>query len=184
MKTTLPLDEIEQLRQLLIASYDTEKQQFTAEKDGCIDAVLEILIMAYVFGTNNANEQLGTKIEPSETAAKKAILREYDGKNFAERVAEYFDGADIESIVRVADTDAHRVFCDAQYNTALAAKAKYKTWVTMRDDKVRETHDYIQGLTVSMDERFYTYDGDSALYPGGFESASNNVNCRCALKFS
>lgn len=169
---------------MLIAAYDPETNRFIADRDGCIDAVLEILILAYVYGTNNANQQLGTSLLPDDEAARTAILREYDGKNFADRVAEYFDAADIESIVRVADTDSHRVFCAGQYDTALRGGATEKTWLTRLDFRVRETHEYIEGVTVGINDKFYTIDGDEALHPGGFRLAQNNVNCRCELRFS
>ena len=54
----------------------------------------------------------------------------------------------------------------------------------MMDDKVRDTHSYLQSKKVPIGEEFFTYDGDSALYPGGFKSAENNVNCRCFLTYS
>ena len=54
-----------------------------------------------------------------------------------------------------------------------------KQWQTMRDGRVRDTHSYLQSAMVNLDDKFYTFDGDSALYPGGFELPENNVNCRC-----
>jgi hypothetical protein len=59
-----------------------------------------------------------------------------------------------------------------------------KEWHTVGDDKVRETHKYLEGYKIPLDERFYTFDGDSALYPGGFEEAQNNVGCRCILIYT
>ena len=58
-----------------------------------------------------------------------------------------------------------------------------KVWVTMGDEKVRSTHEYIDGMAVPLDEAFFTYDGDSAMFPGGFADPSNNVNCRCWLEY-
>jgi hypothetical protein len=51
----------------------------------------------------------------------------------------------------------------------------------MLDDRVRETHDYLEGVRVGIDDLFYTFDGDAAYAPGGFGDPSNNVNCRCYL---
>lgn len=184
MKTSLPLEEVNRLREFLTASYDADKKTFYSEKDGCIDAVLEILIMAYIYGTNNTNKQLKSSVLVDEDAAKAVIMKSYDGKNFADRVSEYFDGGDLEEIVRVADTDSHRVFCAAQLNAARRGGAKRKTWIAMRDGKVRETHEYIDGITVDIDDLFYTIDNDEAPYPGGFSKAQNNVNCRCILDFT
>lgn len=59
-----------------------------------------------------------------------------------------------------------------------------KTWMTMLDEKVRDTHQYLEGMTIPLDDEFYTYDGDHAQAPGGFTSAAENCNCRCQLDIS
>ena len=56
-----------------------------------------------------------------------------------------------------------------------------KTWKSMKDDKVRDTHDYLDGMTVGFDEDFYTYNGDHAKYPGLFGVPEEDVNCRCLV---
>ena len=87
------------------------------------------------------------------------------------------------AIAKVIETEAHRMYNNGSRDRALKAGAKYKKWMTMGDDRVRDTHDYIAGERIPIDERFYTYDGDSALMPGGFDAAENNVNCRCWLNY-
>jgi hypothetical protein len=52
----------------------------------------------------------------------------------------------------------------------------------MQDDRVRDTHDYLEGMVVPFSSRFYTYDGDSADYPGGFTLPENNIGCRCVVE--
>ena len=61
-------------------------------------------------------------------------------------------------------------------------KTIYKQWRTMLDDRVRETHDFLEGATVPVDARFYTNDGDSARFPGDFMLVENNANCRCLIR--
>ena len=68
--------------------------------------------------------------------------------------------------------------------TAYDGSPLAKTWVTMMDDKVRDTHQYLEGMTVPLDDEFYTYDGDHAQAPGGFTKPENCVNCRCQLDIS
>lgn len=68
--------------------------------------------------------------------------------------------------------------------TAYDGSPLAKTWVTMLDEKVRDTHQYLEGMTIPLDDEFYTYDGDHAQAPGGFTAAQNNVNCRCQLDIS
>lgn len=149
----------------------------------CVDIILDLLIYSYIYGNNTANEQLNTAVKPSVDVMEDSIYRKVAGKTFAERVVEYAADYDIENILRVADTELHRVYNDAAYSTAVKAGAKSKRWMTMADDRVRETHDYLFGQSVPIDAKFYTYDGDSAYYPGDFNLASNNVRCRCELEF-
>lgn len=85
--------------------------------------------------------------------------------------------------MRVAETDSTRI-----YNTgvvdggkASGVKGVKKQWVTMDDDRVRSTHEYLQGMVVPLEDDFYTYDGDHAPAPGLFSDPSNVVNCRCTL---
>ena len=110
---------------------------------------------------------------------------EQRGQTEAEETATPNGGISLqEAITRIAETEMHRIANTAALDTAKYAGAKSKTWVTMLDDKVRDTHDYLEGETVDIDEDFYTYDGDHASAPGLFELAENNVNCRCELLFS
>ena len=89
-----------------------------------------------------------------------------------------------EAILRVIETESHRMYGSGSRNRAVSAGAKYKEWNTMADDKVRDSHSYIWGEKIGIDDYFFTYDGDSALMPGGFELPENNVNCRCWLSYS
>lgn len=72
----------------------------------------------------------------------------------------------------------------AEGETAYDGSPLSKTWVTMLDEKVRDTHQYLEGMTVPLDDEFYTYDGDHAQAPGGFTAAQNNCGCRCMLDIS
>lgn len=96
----------------------------------------------------------------------------------------------VYDLSRLAETEAHRVLNEAILDSALDYAEKHpnknvtKTWATMLDDRVRETHDYLEGVTVPVDARFYTFDGDSAMAPGGFSKPQNSINCRCILRIS
>lgn len=58
-----------------------------------------------------------------------------------------------------------------------------KTWATMEDDKVRDAHQYLDGITVPADAEFYTYDGRHAYGPGLFGDPELDINCRCWLEY-
>lgn len=146
------------------------------------DDFLEYLIFAYEKGIEAVNEMLTSNLEVNEDEMYSSITLKTAGKTYLQRINEYFLSGDTEAIMRVAETEYHRVFNEAILNGGISAGAKTKTWSTMLDDKVRETHDYLEGVTVPIDEEFYTYDGDHAKVPSGFENAENNVNCRCYIK--
>ena len=63
------------------------------------------------------------------------------------------------------------------------ARVVEKVWATMEDERVRTTHEFLDGVGVPLDTLFFTIDGDSARYPGDFTKAENNCGCRCWLNF-
>lgn len=161
------------------------------KKKKIADDIESELYLAYIFGVSDASEQLGAT--PNATNFEKiynVINMKIDGKTFRDRIYQHIDDAQYGMIKTVAETEYHRVFNTAAIVTAGAIKRLLgndgvivKMWETYGDDRVRETHEFIDGVKVGLDEYFYTFDGDRALFPGDFEDASNNVNCRCVLKF-
>ena len=92
------------------------------------------------------------------------------------------DITDKEKLGRMIEAEANRCF-----NSGIIEAGKgenvTKTWETMEDKKVRDSHWILQGETIPFDEEFVTYGGDSAPAPGMFELAENNVNCRCWISY-
>ena len=144
------------------------------------DSLLDLLIMAYVFGTKDVSESLKEDIKPDTDKMKESVYKKIAGESWKERINK---SSTKEEIERIFVTESHRCFSDGQWDSA-DGRATHKTWVTMDDEKVRDTHWYIDNLTVGIDEYFYTLDGDRALRPYGFELPSNNINCRCRIKYS
>lgn len=179
--TTLYFDQIDKLKLEL-----AEKllQDGKLNEQECIDAVYEILVLAYVYGVDDVNEMLGVSDTPNADRLRVALERKYDGKDFIDRVKEYARTGDIEAIGVVAETDAHRLYNIGAFGVALDNGATTKTWQTMEDSKVRFLHQPLQSVTIDIDTPFVTLDGDEAMYPGDFQSASLNCGCRCWLTFS
>lgn len=157
-----------------------EKITEETPKNEIEDSLLDLLIMAYVFGTKDVSKSLDEEIKPDTDKMKESVYKKIAGQTWEERIRDAITKEDIE---RIFVTESHRCFADGQWDSA-DGRATHKTWVTMDDEKVRDTHWYIDNLTVKIDEYFYTLDGDRALRPYGFEIASNNINCRCYLKYS
>lgn len=187
MASILPFDALNNFTESLRARFADgqlpkgDKQ----EEEDVIDELLDLFLLAYSMGNIATNENLSSDWMPPVDEVMKTVDERVAGKTWRERVAEYFEnGGSVDDLVRIAETETHRDANTAALRTAKQAGAKFKTWATMLDDRVRETHDYLEGSTVEIDEEFYTYDGDHASAPGLFELAENNVNCRCILLFS
>lgn len=154
------------------------------DAEAVTDDIFDILLIAYMSGIEEANRQLGASKEFTFSEFQNALYKEIDGKTYIDRVREHIADNKPEEVIVVADTEAHRMFNTGGYDVARDIPGLMKTWVTMDDDRVRSTHEYLEGVKVPFDEKFYTYDGDSARFPGDFEKAQNVVNCRCMLVYS
>lgn len=185
MASILPFDELNAFR-LEVKQLSTDGKQLKKEdEDDIIDELLGLLLLAYARGNSVTNENFSSSYEPSLDEVMEVVDAKVAGKTWRERVEDYFaNGGSADDIVRIAETETHRVANTAALSTAKRAGAKFKTWATMLDDKVRETHDYLEGVVVGINDEFTTFDGDSAQAPGLFLMPENNINCRCELIFS
>jgi hypothetical protein len=180
---TTALDE---LYTLTYASYHTAMGEDAYRVDQIIDDVLSFLINAYSLGTQNAALMLDYDIPVNVSLMEDAIYFMIDGKTFADRVADHVTANDLAGLQVLVESEYHRVYNAAVQNGATeyvsnGAFGVTKTWHTIRDDKVRETHRYLENQSIPVEEEFFTFDGDHASYPGGFSRAENNVNCRCIV---
>ena len=166
-------------------------------KQRAVDVVWDLLEYLYVLGYRTATEEVGDLAEDArpflpndyddldgakKTEADKTIYKKFDNKDFRDRVSQYAELGNAGDIIRVVETDGNRVYNTGGLN-AVKGVAKYKTWNTMEDERVRDTHFFLSDITVPVEDKFVTYDGDEADAPCGFTDPSNNVNCRCWLTF-
>ena len=182
----LPIDELNRI------DLDLKTAEITGEKkpvEEILDDVLDFLLFVYFTGSRDAAEALGIQVEPSIEDAREALNLKVAGKTYKERIREYSEGisedgvSPTDEIIRVIDTDMTRIYNTAVLDTGIANGATRKTWQTMEDERVRDPHRILQGVTVPIDGEFYT-DGDHAPQPGMFTKAALNVNCRCYLTVS
>lgn len=148
-----------------------------------IDTVLDFLITAMLFGMEYTNKSLHTTKKLSTEAVEKIINKSTAGETWQSRIEKYYATNDFGMFGTLLDTESKRVFNESAFETAKLNGATFKTWQTMEDLKVRDTHTFLQGVSLPIDEEFFTIDGDSALQPFGFGKATNNCNCRCYLEF-
>lgn len=85
----------------------------------------------------------------------------------------------------IAYSEANTFFNYTDYREAQDRGLTKKTWHTMLDDKVRDTHEELEGQTIGIDDYFYV--GNSQMrFPHDWESSPDPkevVNCRCAVEY-
>lgn len=149
--------------------------------------VLSFLIKAYREGAQATAIMLGIDVEIDDRRMAEVIYALIDDMTFEDRIYQHVAAGDEAALERLIDSEYHRVYCTAGHDMA----ADYvkngggagKIWHTMLDDRVRDTHDYLEGMSAGFDEEFFTYDGDSARFPGDFHDPANNVGCRCFIEY-
>lgn len=181
---------IDELNILTAASYYAAADMDLSEKIKQVsEDFLSFLINAYSLGIQTASEMFSFGLTVDTDKLREAVFYLIDGKTFQDRVADHILSDNLSGLRTLAESEYHRVFNAAeedgakefQENTGMGV---IKTWLTVRDEKVRDTHDYLEGVSVPLGEDFYTYDDDHASRPGWFTKAENNVNCRCVLGFT
>lgn len=181
------LSALDELNVLTAISYQSSMgKEEAAQINQVIDDILSMLINAYTLGIENASTMLGYNLFVNIDAMEDAIYFVIDGQTFADRAATHVGGGDLTGLQTLVESEYHRV-----YNTAVQDGASQyvdagsigavKTWLTVKDNNVRETHSYLEGQSISYEEEFFTFDGDHAAFPGGFTKAENNVHCRCIV---
>lgn len=155
-------------------------EELPKDKKKLCDTLLDILIMAYVFGVDNVNRTTESNVAPNTDKMNDSIYKVIDGQTWEDRVMGY---ETIEQLKVLAETETHRIFCEGQWDCAVELDDIVKIWNTMEDEKVREEHWYLDGDEKPLLDYFYTLSGDRALYPSGFGVPSLDINCRCYLTY-
>ena len=155
------------------------------DKDYARQLFRDCLEDAYIEGFASAEYMLQQEEDIEDDLLFFALEKEYDGESIYTKFDDYYEQNDAEKLKVLVESEFHRVYSQGGLDMAEATgRDVYKTWQTMQDDRVRETHDYLEGMTIPVKEKFKTLDMDEADAPGGFTLPENNVNCRCWLSYS
>jgi uncharacterized protein with gpF-like domain len=64
------------------------------------------------------------------------------------------------------------------------SSASFKVWRTVKDARVRDSHDHAEGQRVRVDDYFVLGSGARCLFPlDGSLPVEDIVNCRCYLEY-
>lgn len=186
MASIMPFDELNRFIDKVRAQFDGVRlEEKPEEEEDIIDELLDLFLLAYAMGNEVTNDNLSSDWMPPVDEVMKVVDAKVAGETWKERVKDYFaNGGTGEDIVRIADTEVHRIANQAAYETAKEAGATEKTWHCMMLPTSRDTHIYLDGVTAPIDGEFYSFNGGSTQFPGQWGIAEEDVNCLCWLSFS
>lgn len=97
-------------------------------------------------------------------------------------------GKDIGNTIRIARTEGARVLEDTKFNVFEEINKVnnikvVKVWHTMNDERVRDTHQAMEGVEVDFDKEFTLPSGATCLYPKASGMPSEDINCRCYCEY-
>ena len=190
----------EQIRDKVEAEIYSDLPDRKVDRKRCEDIIFDLLTMAYAYGIGKAGLELGIEAKPNDRMREDAIQAPTAGETVFDRMNTHINAAEdvgltvdtatrlIEELATLIDTEAGRVANTAIFDTAEDFQRKnpdrimMKRWSGILDDRIRDTHLYLDGTEVPLDAYFYSYSGDKALFPHGFQTAQENANCRCEIE--
>lgn len=210
MNGLISRDELNVIAERLRADFALPIEERKKVVQDRIDEILDMLLMQYIYGNEDANEMLGIFVNWSERTTmdtttitlgtepyridtdrmERVVDAVVADKTWKDRVREWYgsENGTADDIIRIIETESHRVYNDSILDVGEQADKENggvrKTWFTVGDEKVRDPHRYLDGMTVGVNDYFYTYDGHGAKYPGGFGVPELDCNCRCSIWIS
>lgn len=183
MDRLLPFDELNTLRPIVADIMQREdREQFY---EYLYDEIEDILILSYMFGNEAANTDLGESVKIDRDELEESVFKVIAGEKWPERIKKHLENGTAEEIMRVAETEAHRIYNEAIFSVALTVDYPvWKTWECMMLPTSRDTHIYLEGQKQLLNAPFFTFDGDFAMHPGDFLLPENNVNCLCRIRLT
>lgn len=103
----------------------------------------------------------------------------------SKKVAEKFT-MDYGKAKRIVQTEGHRIHETTKFETMAEVNKELgliKTWHCVKDEKVRHSHQSLDGVEVKFDEEFESISGAKTLRPGEFGVAEEDINCRCFVSY-
>lgn len=121
-----------------------------------------------------------------------AYIKEYSEKITEDIIRTTVENKDtpyftsVERAMNIAANEANTIGNYREYTRMVKQGYKYKTWITMNDDKVRHTHAESNGYKVGIFDSFHIGASEMS-FPRDYSlgaSAEEIVNCRCILKYT
>jgi SPP1 gp7 family putative phage head morphogenesis protein len=106
-------------------------------------------------------------------------------EKLSQRIKQSID-QDARKIRTIARTEAHRLTNQAKIDVANQSLdyRLLKVWDGTLDSRIRPAHRHLDGTTIPIYSNFISMNGGYGPAPGMMRNASDDVNCRCVLRFA
>lgn len=203
----MALQKFDELKSLPFEQYFGEMRLSNTEKKLRI-SLAEKLEREFFFVFDLISYYLDADIEDIDLIAKNAstlykraindyVVMDKDLENYIDKVCKeivkvtfkhkddsYYTSDDRATYI--AENEANTVMNYEQLQEALASGKTKKTWFSVKDNNVRDTHMFVDGETKPISEPFIV-GGSKLMYPKDTSlgaSLTEIINCRCSVQYS
>lgn len=178
-RTVLLFDELNILKTRITIGGMSKADAKEMFEDALLDAYMEgFEAAAYFLGEDDL------RTDPDKVSD--TLEKRYDGVGILQKFEAYYDSGDSANLANLIDSEYHRSMEKGGWDAAESAESAsgrrvVKVWDATLDDRTRLSHEILHGTRVGLHDYFMADSGDRGLYPGDFETAEQNANCRCVV---
>lgn len=173
---------VEPVFRVLVDSYEVAGNELLKDEMGSDDPFVaaDPQGLAMLQARKNFLRDTGLDIwEAIRDNLEEGIVAGESFEKLSERVREKFNGITKERSMRIAVTEVGISMESGRHEAMIQAGAEWKTWITSGDERVRLSHDAVNGTIVPMFDPFIV-GGASMMYPCDPNApVSEIINCRC-----
>lgn len=114
-----------------------------------------------------------------------ALMRNRESADSDKRKSEEFYLSDDRARL-LGEEESNTIFNAVDFAKAKKLGYKYKTWITMRDNRVRHTHALVDDRTIPIDDLFLVGNSYMRFCRDDYYGASPReiIGCRCSIRYS
>ena len=181
----MPFDELNALKATLPQHFENGKIRSEQDYEDILDEMLDLFLLAYASGVAATNVDMNADYQPDIDTVMDTVDKEVAGETWRDRMAKIYENGGTEAdVARIIETETHRDSNEAAFVTARANGATEKTWHCLMLPTSRDSHVFLNGVTVPIDGEFYSINGGTTQFPGEWGIADEDCGCLCFLTYS
>jgi HK97 family phage portal protein len=156
---------------------------FDLENPRSIDYLTRKEIKLVTEATQYTMEKLAESVKDGvREAVEEGLKRGEAIDSIAARIDDFYEFSRESRSTRIARTETISASNAGSLDAMKEAGVERKAWLSSQDDRVRDTHQEMDGQEVGIDEAFISPGGATLDFPGDPDAPpSESINCRCKV---